>query len=135
MHKEMDPFHHNHTWTLVPCPDNYHVVGWKWLFCTKYYVDGSIERLKTSLVPYGVSQIPGLDFSQTFSLVVKASIVHTVLSLAVINNWKLHQHDVNNTFHHCDLSECVYMEKPPRFQYPYFPNHVCFLNKALYGIK
>ncbi|KAI3494496.1 hypothetical protein L1887_40744 [Cichorium endivia] len=116
MHKEMDALRHNQTWTLVPRPDNHNVVGCKWLFRTKYHADGSIERLKARLVAQGFSQIPGLDFSQTFSPV-------------------LHQLDVNNAFLHGDLSERVYMEQPPGFQDPNFPNHVCRLNKALYGLK
>jgi len=72
---------------------------------------------------------------KTFSPVVKASTVRIVLSLAVINKWKLHQLDVNNAFLHGNLGEPVFMEQPQGFRNPQLPNHVCRLNKAIYGLK
>lgn len=36
---------------------------------------------------------------------------------------------------HGDLTETVYMRQPPGFQNKEFPNHVCFLHKAIYGLK
>lgn len=94
-----------------------------------------MERYKARLVAQGFSQTPGLDYSHTFSPVVKASTVRVILSLAVINKWNLHQLDVNNAFFHGHLDECIYMEQPPGFAYPSFPHHVCKLKKALYGLK
>ncbi|KAI3719151.1 hypothetical protein L6452_20045 [Arctium lappa] len=135
MRRELDALHQNSTWSLVPRPVNRNVVGSKWVFRTKYHSDGTIDRHKARLVAQGFSQIPGLDFAHTFSPVVKSSTVRVVLSLAVINSWKLHQLDVNNAFLHGHLNECVYMEQPPGFVHPEFPNHVCKLNKALYGLK
>ncbi|KAI3822734.1 hypothetical protein L1987_10331 [Smallanthus sonchifolius] len=135
MHIELTALYKNNTWSLVPQPLNRQIVDSKWLFRTKFHSNGSIERYKARLVAQGYSQTPGLDYSYTFSPVVKASTVRVILSLAVLNNWKLHQLDVNNAFLHGQLDECVYMEQPPGFAHPQFPNHVCKLNKALYGLK
>ncbi|KAJ9550336.1 hypothetical protein OSB04_014381 [Centaurea solstitialis] len=135
MQQELDALRRNNTFTLVPRPVNHNVVGCKWIFRTKYLADGSIDRHKARLVAQGFSQVPGLDYSHTFSPVVKASTVRIVLSLAVTNKWNLHQLDVNNAFLNGRLSELVYMVQPPGFQDPKFPNHVCHLNKALYGLK
>lgn len=41
--------------------------------------------------------------------------------------------DVYNAFLHGNLSEEVFMSKPPR--YPQFPHSICNLHKALYGLK
>ncbi|KAD3641247.1 hypothetical protein E3N88_30471 [Mikania micrantha] len=131
----MDALHKNKTWTLVPRPTSQNIVGCKWLYRTKYHADGSIERHKARLVAQGFSQIPGMDYFHTFSPMVKAATVRIILTLAVINSWSLHQLDVSNAFLHGNLNETVFMEQPPGFHDPQFPEHACRLNKALYGLK
>ncbi|KAD3068636.1 hypothetical protein E3N88_36516 [Mikania micrantha] len=135
MNHELNALYKNDTWVLVRRPATHNVVGSKWLFRTKFRADGSIDRYKARLVAQGYSQVPGLDYSHTFSPVVKATTVRVVLSLAVVNNWKLRQLDVNNAFLHGKITERVFMEQPPGFANPHFPNHVCLLKKAIYGLK
>lgn len=94
-----------------------------------------MDRFKARLVAQGFSQVPGLDFTTTFSPVVKASTVRVVLALAVINKWALHQLDVKNAFLNGFITETVYMEQPPGNVNSQFPTHVCRLRKALYGLK
>ena len=77
----------------------------------------------------------GLDFQETFSPIVKHSIVRLVLSLATMNGWILRQLNVKNAFLHDPLDEPVYVSQPPDFVNPLYPDHVWKLNKALYGLK
>lgn len=135
MRSEMHALSRNATWSLVPRPPNTNVVGCRWLFRTKYLADGSIDRHKARLVAQGFSQVPGLDCSHTFSPVVKAATIRVVLTLAVINQWKLHQLDVNNAFLHGNLTDIVYMKQPPGFIDPRYPDHACKLHKAMYGLQ
>ena len=61
-------------------------MGSKWVFRTKYLLDGFVERLKARLVAKGYTQVLDLDHTDTFSPVIKATTVRVVLSLAVTNH-------------------------------------------------
>ena len=135
MEEEMVALHSNETWELVPRPHNTNIVGSKWIFHTKFHSDGTIDRYKARLVAQGFTQVPDIDYSHTFSPVVKASTVQIVLSLAVMQKWPLHQLVVKNAFLNGQLSDTVFMEQPPGFIDEKFPLHVCRLRKALYGLK
>ncbi|GJY58845.1 uncharacterized mitochondrial protein-like protein isoform X2 [Tanacetum coccineum] len=97
--------------------------------------NGVIIRYKGRFVAKGCRQQPGTDFHETFSPVVKSTTIRVVLSLAVTNDWPLHQLDIQNAFLHGNLKEQVYMKQPPGFIDPQRPNHVCLLHKSLYGLK
>ena len=43
--------------------------------------------------------------------------------------------NVKSAFLNGFINEEVYVEQPPDFENPYFPNHVFKLLKALYGLK
>ena len=89
-------------------PARANVVTGKWVFKHKFNADGSLERYKARWVLQGFTQRPGIDFSETFSPVVKPATVRTVLSLALSHHWLIHQLDVKNAFLHETLSETVY---------------------------
>jgi hypothetical protein len=65
MEEEIHALKLNQTWELVPRPPATNVVGSKWVFRTKYHLDGSIDRLKACLVAKGYTQLYGLDFNDT----------------------------------------------------------------------
>ncbi|KAH9686972.1 retrovirus-related pol polyprotein from transposon RE1 [Citrus sinensis] len=133
MQDEFDALIRNKTWSLVPMDPEYKLVGCKWVFRTKYNTDGSVSKYKARLVAKGFHQTAGVDYSETFSPVVKSSTVRVILSLAVMQGWKVRQIDVNNAFLNGDLTEDVFMQQPEGFVSE--GGYVCKLNKALYGLK
>ena len=135
MSKEYDALVKNGTWALVPQDNSQNLVGYKWIFRTKCKPDGSIDRFKARLVAKGFHQRPGIDYHDTFSLIVKPTTVRFILNIAVNRGWSLRQLDVNNVFLQGHLSENVYMLQPPGFVDNDNPSYVCKLNKTIYGLK
>nr|GEV41793.1 ribonuclease H-like domain-containing protein [Tanacetum cinerariifolium] len=135
MYDEYNALIKNGTWILVPKPSNVNVVRSMWLFRHKYHVDDSLRRYKARFMANGSTQQRGVNCEDTFSLVVKLAIIHTVLSLALSHNWPIRQLDVKNAFLNGDLFETVYMYQPPGFVDVHFPHHVCRLQRSLYGLK
>ncbi|XP_072053949.1 uncharacterized protein [Arachis hypogaea] len=131
---ELTALEQNKTWIITSLPPGKNAVGCKWIFRTKFNPDGTIERHKARLVAQGFTQIPGVDYIDTFSPVVKMSTVRVLLTVAAAKNWHLHQLDVNTAFLHGDLHEDIYMKLPKGLQCS-DPNLVCKLTKSLYGLK
>jgi hypothetical protein len=65
----------NRTWSLVPFHPSMNVVGSRWVYRINRRVDGSIERYKARLVARGFTQHEGIDYSETFSPVIKQPTV------------------------------------------------------------
>jgi histone deacetylase 1/2 len=135
MQTEYDALIKNKTWHLVPPQKGINIIGCKWVYKIKRKADGSLDRYKARLVAKGFKQRYGLDYEDTFSPVVKAATIRTVLSIAVSRGWSLRQLDVQNAFLHGILEEEVYMQQPPGFVEKSKENYVCKLDKALYGLK
>ncbi|BBH09462.1 hypothetical protein Prudu_021967 [Prunus dulcis] len=79
--EEIEALHTQCTWDLVPLPVDKNIVGSRWVYRVKKNSDGSVARHNAHLVAQGFSQAPGVDFSETFSLLI--------LSIAAMNKWSL----------------------------------------------
>ena len=110
-------------------------VGNKWVYRDKYKPDGTVSKYKAHLMAKGYHQTQGVDFIETFSLVVKSCTVKVVLSLVVIHHWPIRQLDINNAFLNGVLTEEVFMHQTEDFIDFAHSSYVCRLNKALYGLK
>ncbi|KAK2390516.1 putative mitochondrial protein [Trifolium repens] len=134
MNNELDALRQNKTWIFVDAPPHVKPIGSRWVYKIKHKADGTIERYQARLVAKGYNQIEGIDFFETFSHVAKITTVRTLIALAAMNSWHLHQLDVNNAFLHGDLHEDVYMTIPQGVHHSK-PNQVCKLLKSLYGTR
>ncbi|WVZ89460.1 hypothetical protein U9M48_035863 [Paspalum notatum var. saurae] len=130
MEKEHGALLQNHIWDLVPCLARVNVVSGKWVFCHKFKADGSLDRYKARWVLRSFTQCPGIDYDETFNLVVKLTAVQTILSLALSCGLPIHQLDIKNAFLHDTFSE-----QPSCFEDTSHPKLVCCLNKSLYELK
>ena len=61
--------------------------------------------------------------------------MRTLLALATLEDWEIHQVDVKSAFLKGDLDEEIYMQQPEGFQMVGQEKRVCHLLKAIYGLK
>ena len=89
---------HRGTWDLVPHPIDANIVTCRWVFTLKYHPDGTVARHEARLVARGFTQAHGIDYTETFSPVVRMNSICVLLSLVINLNWSLHQLDISNAF-------------------------------------
>ena len=88
----------NDVWEIVSRPEKKSVVTSKWIYKIKHATDGSIEQYKGRFVAQGFSQKEGIYYEETFAPVARYTSIRTILALATVMKWKIHQMDVKTTF-------------------------------------
>jgi hypothetical protein len=83
MTKELSALADNQTWSIIPLPAGKHAVGCRWIFKTKFNVDGTIERHKARLVAQGFLQKFEINYKEIFASNAKMTIVCVLLSVPV----------------------------------------------------
>ena len=71
----------------------------------------NIEKYKEIFVACGFSQKEGIDYEETFAPISRYTSIISVLALAVVMKWKIHQMDVNTAFLNGVVEEEVYVEQ------------------------
>ena len=71
-----------------------------------------MEKYKAIFVARGFSQVEGIEYDDTFTLVARYSSIRSILALSVQMGWKIHQMDVKIVFVNGVIEEEVYIEKP-----------------------
>lgn len=132
--EEIKALEKNDTWQLCHLPDGKKPVGCKWIFSTKYNMDGSVNRYKYRLVAKGFTQSYRVDYEESFAPVAKLNSVRVLLSLVVNLDWPLHQLDIKNVFLNGELEEDVYIRIPPGLETSKNSGKVCKLKRSLYGL-
>ncbi|KAG8478240.1 hypothetical protein CXB51_028177 [Gossypium anomalum] len=121
---------------LVKLPKGKKTIRCKWVFKKKEGTPGVEEPIyKAKLVAKGYSQIPGVDFTNVFSPVVKHSSIRALLGIVAMHDLELEELDVKTAFLHGELEEDIYMQQPECFIVSEKENYVCLLRKSLYGLK
>jgi hypothetical protein len=135
MHDEMESLEKNGTWDLVKLPKEKKPIRCKWIFKRKEGISPSDEvRYKARFVAKGYSQIPGIDYNDVFSPIVKHSSIRTLFSIVAMHDYELGWLDVKIAFLHGKLEEDIYMDQPEGFVVPGKEDLVCRLKKSHYGL-
>jgi len=133
MNEEIGMLHKRGTWVLEDLPPGRKAIGCRWTYVIKRGPAGEILRYKARLVAQGFSQIPGVDYDDTFSPTVRLDSLRAVLHLAAAHGWHRGQDDVTGAFLHGKLDCEIYMRQPPGFDDG--TGRVARLVLGLYGLK
>jgi hypothetical protein len=133
MDSEIKSLKENKTWELCDLPEGAKVIPCKWVYKVKVHADGSVDKFKARLVAKGFNQRLGVDYTQTFSPVVKLTTIRSVLSIVASERLHLVQFDVSTAFLYGELDEVVYIKQPDG--YSDNTDRVCRLLKSFYGLK
>ena len=120
------------TWKFVDRPKDRKPIGCRWVFKRKRGADGQVIKHKARLVAKGFTQVPGLDFNESFAPVARAATLRTLLAMATVNDWDLENSDISNAYLNAPLKETIYMEQPEGFNDG--TGRVIQLNYSLYGL-
>ena len=86
------------TWDLVPKPFRTNIVRSRWTFCVKRDNLGNINKFKAWVVAQGFSQIPGVNFTETYSPTIHLTSIRFILAYACQNNLELKQVDIKGAY-------------------------------------
>ena len=136
MDEEIHSLESNDTYELTALPHNSEVVGGKWVYTIKSGPN-SEQTYKARFVAKGYSQIPGVDYHETFAPTARMSSIRVLIQHAVQNNMVVHQMDVKAAYLNAPIDCDIYVEQPKGYEKVGKDGEklVCKLNKSLYGLK
>lgn len=136
---ELKAHRENGTWEFVPREPGRKLIDSKWVFKVLRDSEGSVLRFKARLCARGFLQRQGVDYSETFSPVVRYDSIRVLLAIITEENLEVVQFDVRTAFLHGDLEEDILMEIPTGLRIDKKNGSresvVCKLKKSLYGLK
>ncbi len=107
----------------------------KWVFKIKRDVNGVIARFKVRWVVKDYLQQFGIDFDQTFAIVVKPMAFWVLFSIAVYYDLNINQMDVKTAFFYSLINQLVYMQISKGLEDSTNRGKICKLLKGLYKLK
>jgi len=84
-----------------------------------------------------LSQIPGVDYFDTYAPVVKMASIRALLALSTALDFEIHQIDIKNAYLNgkFEEEEVIYMTQPPAVHLTDDCDKVLRLLRPIYGLK
>jgi hypothetical protein len=99
----------NGTWELVDLPANRTVVINMWIYKIKSDQTAKYLAFKARFVAKGCSQRAGLDYTDTFSPVIRLANLRLFLTIAAAMDLDLCQLDIHTTVLYAHITRCLHM--------------------------
>jgi hypothetical protein len=124
---------------VIPTPQHVSPVGAKWVFVRKRNENNEVLRYKARLVAKGFTQKPGINYDETYFLVMSGIVFRYLISLVVQINLYIQLTDVVTAYLYGSLDIDIYMKVPEGMNIPNpKADHKMYcikLQKSLYGLK
>jgi hypothetical protein len=136
---ELDNLQIHGTWKLINTVANravdLHPIKSKYAFRLTVKPDGFL-KFRARLVACGYSQIPGMDFDETYAPTAKYKSLCIVLFLCALLAWILSGGDVGNAYVEADVDKLIHMFLPKELFCDVNGQPIIVkLLKSLYGLK
>lgn len=131
--KEIDRLRERRVWHLVEKPTGANIIKTRWVFNIKFDKDGNLASRKARLVAKGFTQIPGVDFFDTYASVVRYESLRMTLAIAAAKGWKTWAIDFVSAYLNSRMKEDVYMDQPEGMVVEGSEDLVAQLDFSLYG--
>lgn len=135
MDAEMERMKQHEVWTLVDAPegDKTHTMKNRWVFANKYDANGIISGRKARLVAKGFTQIPGVEYFETYASVVRYESLRMNFALAAAEGMVAWIVDYISAYLNAANQAVTYMVQPEGYVVKGKEKMVCAVVKALYG--
>ena len=121
------------TYIKVKIPKDRVAINCKWVFHLKRDAESKIVRHKARLVAKGFSQIPRIDFFETFVPVMRLNTLQLLLAIATTYGLVTHIVDIVEAYLNGELKEQIYMKQIPGYEDG--TDSVLLLQRTLYGLQ
>jgi hypothetical protein len=135
MKLKIDSIKRNGTWRLIELLEDKKEIGVKWVFRTKFNLDGLIFKHKARLVVKGFAQVAGVDYGDIFAPVARHETIRLLLALIGQKEWKVYHLNVKAAFLNGIVLEEIYVQQLEGFEVAGYEHKVYKLHKALYGLN
>jgi hypothetical protein len=133
MQQEYSSLMDNGTWELVDLPPDRVAVNNMWIYKVKSGTQGDVSRFKARFVAKGCCKSAGLDYTETFSPVIRMASLRLFLAIEAARGLELCQLDIYTSFLYVPIKEDVFIHQPLGLSDG--TSKVCHLKPCLYGLK
>lgn len=134
MDDEFNSLIERETWEVVDRPKDRKVVSSKWVFDLKTNELGQVVRAKARFVARGFSQVPGVDFTESYAPVSDPAVMRLCMAYAAKKGLAMKSIDFKCAFLNGILQEEIYLEQPRGYSVGDPKKKVLMLKKAIYGL-
>ena len=110
--KELTLYAINGTWEVINKPKGRKTITSKWVFKKKFLLSGLINKYKVRLVARNFTQQHGINYEETFALILRYKLLRLLFALAVKYRLRLWLLDIIIAYLNGNIDAEIFMEIP-----------------------